>query len=83
MSVVVYGTKHCSDCHLARRTLDGLHVPYQWIDLGQHPEHIPVVVALNGGNRIVPTIVFSDGPVLAEPSANELIEGQAYRGLCP
>ncbi|GAC1641809.1 MAG: hypothetical protein NVS9B11_09700 [Candidatus Dormibacteraceae bacterium] len=70
--MIVYGTKHCSDCHVARKTLDRLRVSYRWIDLGEHPEDVPLVMELNGGNRVVPTIVFADGTVLAEPSAAEL-----------
>lgn len=70
--MIVYGTKHCSDCHVARKTLDRLRVSYRWIDVGEHPEDVPLVMALNGGNRVVPTIVFADGTVLAEPSAAEL-----------
>jgi mycoredoxin len=33
-----------------------------------------LVVKLNGGNQVVPTIVFPDGSMLAEPSAAVLKE---------
>ena len=72
MSTVVYGTAHCSDCHLARKTLDALGVPYEWIDLADQPDIVPFVVALNEGSYAVPTIVLSDGTVLVEPDADEL-----------
>lgn len=69
---VVYGTANCSDCHLARKTLDALGVPYEWIDLADKPDTVPLVIALNRGSYAVPTIVLSDGTVLVEPDADEL-----------
>lgn len=71
-TAIVYGTKSCSDCVLAKRTLDALGVPYQWIDLGVRPDVVAHVLAINGGSHSVPTVVLSDGSVLVEPSAAEL-----------
>lgn len=73
MSTVVYGTKQCIDCHMARKTLDAIGETYDWIDLDEHPEAVALVLALNRGQHIVPTIVLADGTVLAEPGADELI----------
>lgn len=72
MSAVVYGTKHCSDCVVARRTLDALGVSYEYIDLAEHPEAVDLVLEINEGKRVVPTIVLDDGTVLVEPGADEL-----------
>lgn len=71
-TAVVYGTAHCSDCVLAKRTLEQLGVSYEWIDLDRHPEVVEQVLVLNGGNHAVPTVVLSDGTVLVEPGAAEL-----------
>jgi mycoredoxin len=80
VSTVVYGTKQCSDCSVARKTLDAIGVTYDWIDLAEHPEAVPLVLALNNGNHVVPTIVLSDGSVLAEPDPEELIEAVRRAG---
>lgn len=72
MSAVVYGTRHCSDCVLARRTLDALGVSYEYVDLAEHPEAVDLVLEINEGKRVVPTIVLDDGTVLVEPGADEL-----------
>lgn len=72
VTATVYGTRNCSDCVIAKRTLDSLGVAYDWIDLGARPDVVPEVLALNGGNHSVPTVVLSDGAVFVEPSAAEL-----------
>lgn len=72
VTAVVYGTMNCSDCVIAKRTLRALDVPYEWIDLGENPDIVPKVLAINGGTHSVPTVVLSDGAVFVEPSAAEL-----------
>lgn len=69
----IYGTRHCSDCVIAKRTLESLGVAYEWIDLGERPDVVPSVLAINGGSHSVPTVVLSDGSVFVEPSAVELL----------
>ena len=70
--MVVYGTRQCGDCRLAKRTLSRLGEPYEWIDLDEHPEDVSIVLALNSGLHVVPTIVLPDGAVLVEPDAAQL-----------
>jgi mycoredoxin len=71
-AVVVYGTRQCGDCLVAKRTLSELGEPFDWIDLDEHPEDVPIVLALNSGLHVVPTIVLPDGTILVEPDAGEL-----------
>ncbi len=68
----VYGTTWCGDCIMAKRLLDRLHVPYEWIDISGDREAIAYVEAINGGYRSVPTILFPNGRTLTEPSGREL-----------
>lgn len=67
-TIVLYGTIWCGDCHRSRRLLDRHAVPYTWIDVDRDAEALAYIKALNNGRRVVPTIVFSDGSVLFEPS---------------
>ena len=71
--LTVYGTRSCSDCVLARSVLDAQQVDYHWVDISNDPEAADHVMALNGGYRSVPTILFPDGRVLVEPSRTELL----------
>ena len=68
----VYGTTWCGDCIMAKRLLDRLNVPYEWIDISGDADAIAYVESINGGYRSVPTILFPNGSTLTEPSGREL-----------
>ena len=72
--ITVIGASWCPDCRRAKTFLGEQRVPYEWIDLEQHPEYTERVEALNGGSRIIPTIIFPDGSHLAEPGNDELAD---------
>ena len=40
-----------------------------------------IVEKVNGGNRTVPTLVFSDGAAMTNPSAKQVVEKLASLGL--
>jgi mycoredoxin len=44
------------------------------VDIEKVPEGTPFVKKLNNGMRVVPTIIFPDGDILAEPSDAQLTE---------
>lgn len=70
----VYGASWCPDCRRAKRFLGDQRIPYEWHDIEAEPEGVKVVQERNGGNNIIPTIVFPDGSHLSEPSNEELAE---------
>jgi mycoredoxin len=72
--IVVYSTAWCGDCRRARSVFAALGVPYQNIDVEEHPEAAQIVRELNHGMQSVPTIVFPDGSMLVEPGSRELEE---------
>jgi len=49
-----------------------MRVPYEWIDIDEDEAGAELVREKNGGKQIIPTIVFSDGSFLVEPSNDEL-----------
>jgi thioredoxin reductase (NADPH) len=67
-SIVVYGTIWCPDCKRAKRFFGEHRVPYVNVDIEQDRQAMEFVVSVNQGKQIVPTIVFPDGEILAEPS---------------
>lgn len=73
-NIIMYGTTWCPDCTRAKRFLEARGVPYQWINIDSHTEGAELVSRLNRGKRIVPTIIFPDGSILAEPSNAQLAE---------
>jgi thioredoxin reductase (NADPH) len=70
--LIVYGAPWCPDCRRSKRFLSEMRIPYEWVDIDQEPEAGEYVSRLNGGRRIIPTIVFEDGSFLAEPTNAQL-----------
>jgi thioredoxin reductase (NADPH) len=73
-AIVVYGTTWCPDCKRAKQFLGDQRVHYHWVDIERDPEAMAYVQRVNHGKRIIPTIVFTDGSLLVEPSNAELAE---------
>ena len=73
-AITLYGAHWCPDCRRSKRFLGEHQIPYNWVDIEQDPEAEQLVIQMNGGRRIIPTIVFQDGSFLTEPSNAELAE---------
>ena len=71
-TIIVYGTTWCPDCKRAKQFLGEQRIPYRWVDIEQDAAAMAYVEEINGGKRIVPTIIFPDGDVMTEPSNAEL-----------
>jgi mycoredoxin len=72
--IIVYGTKWCGDTLRARRIFDNNQIQYEWVDIDQTPDAAKLVEKINNGFRSVPTIIFPDGTILVEPSADTLMK---------
>lgn len=70
--ITMYSTSWCGYCHRLQGQLDRAEIPYRVIDIEQHPEHAELVADLNGGDWVVPTVVFPDGSALTNPSLREV-----------
>ncbi|MFB3118948.1 MAG: FAD-dependent oxidoreductase, partial [Stenotrophomonas maltophilia] len=64
----------CPDCRRSRTFLGEHRVPYQYFDVDQDTEAQAYVQQINENRLIIPTILFSDGSILVEPSDAELAE---------
>jgi glutaredoxin len=69
-----FGTTWCGDCRRTRAFLERHHIPHTWIDIDGDKTAEVRVIEWNHGNRSVPTLVFSDGTRLVEPSDAALAE---------
>ncbi len=72
--IQVYGATWCPDCRRAKKFLSDQRVPFAWHDIDGRDDLIALVESRNDGKRIIPTVVFSDGSHLAEPSNEELAD---------
>ncbi len=81
----MYGTTWCPDCKRAKKFFGEHRLPYEFIDIDDDRAGIALVEQVNGGKRIIPTIVFGDGTTLVEPTNAELAAhlGLQTRPACP
>lgn len=70
--IILYGAHWCPDCRRAKQFLGEHQIPYRWVDVEQDPAGEQYVIQKNDGKRIIPTIEFPDGSILAEPTNAEL-----------
>ncbi|MDI1459841.1 mycoredoxin [Catellatospora sp. KI3] len=66
--LTMYSTTWCGYCHRLRTQLDREGIAYTVIDIEQDPNAAEFVMSVNGGNQTVPTVKFSDGSALTNPS---------------
>lgn len=58
----------------AKQFLGDQRIHYHWVDIEHDSEAMAYVADVNKGKRIIPTIVFTDGSILVEPSNAELAQ---------
>lgn len=80
-AIIIYGTWWCGDCVRARRFFDKNNIAYQWVDIDKDEHGEKFVLSTNQGMRSVPTILFSDGSILVEPTEAELSQAFGTTGL--
>lgn len=72
-SVTVFTTSWCGYCRRLRSQLDRDQVTYLEVDIEEAPEAADIVMAVNDGNRTVPTVLFPDGSTSTNPSSYEVM----------
>ena len=73
MSFVMYSTTWCGYCKRLKSQLADLGVTFEEINIEEVEGTAEIVEKVNGGNRTVPTLVFSDGSAMTNPSAKEVV----------
>ncbi len=70
--LTMYTTRWCGYCRRLKSQLarDGIEV--REIDIELDPDAAEYVMAVNGGNQTVPTLVFADGSALTNPSVAQV-----------
>jgi mycoredoxin len=71
-SVTVYSTPWCGYCHRLAGQLKREGIAFRVVDIEQSPEAAAFVETVNEGNQTVPTVVFSDGSALTNPTLAEV-----------
>jgi mycoredoxin len=71
-SITMYSTPWCGYCHRLKTMLKSAGIAYDEVDIEQDPAAAEFVGSVNGGNHVVPTVKFSDGSTLTNPSGNQI-----------
>lgn len=77
-TVVMYSTTWCGYCKRLKTQLDSAGIGYQEINVEEVPGTAEYVESVNGGNRVVPTVVFPNGSALTNPTLNAVKEQLAH-----
>ena len=75
-SLTVYATSWCPYCAILLGDLRRDRVPHTVVDVDTAPDADAAsafVESVNGGNRVVPTVVFPDGTTATNPSLGEVM----------
>jgi mycoredoxin len=67
-SFTMYSTPWCGYCHRLKSQLDREGIAFDIVDIEQDPAAADIVEKANGGNQTVPTLVYSDGSAMTNPS---------------
>lgn len=67
-AVTMYTTTWCGYCVRLKKLMQREGIQFAEVDIETDPQAADLVVQANGGNRTVPTLVFTDGSALTNPS---------------
>lgn len=70
----MYSTTWCGYCFRLKTALNRDGITFDEVDIETDPAAADLVMSLNGGNAVVPTLVFADGSALTNPSPSEVKE---------
>ena len=66
---VMFSTDWGGYCKRLKNQLGEIGISFREINVEEQVEYAGFVEEVNGGNRVVPTLLFSDGIALTNPSA--------------
>jgi mycoredoxin len=70
--LTMYTTTWCGFCRRLKSQLARDGIEMVEIDIERDPKAAEYVMNVNGGNQTVPTLVFSDGTAMTNPSAKQV-----------
>ncbi len=71
-AVTMYTTSWCGFCLRLKMQLQREGIAFDEIDIERDENAADLVMSVNNGNQTVPTLVFSDGTALTNPSVAEV-----------
>lgn len=72
--VTMYTTPWCGYCRRLKGQMDRAGITFAEVDIEKDPAAADYVMSVNGGMQTVPTLVFTDGSALTNPSLTQVQE---------
>jgi mycoredoxin len=57
--VKIYSTTWCGDCQVTKTFLRKFNIPFEEVNIEEHPDAASYVMQVNNGRRSVPTLVVN------------------------
>ena len=73
-SFTMYTTTWCGYCRRLKSQLDREGIEYDVVDIEEQPDAAGIVESANNGNQTVPTLVYTDGTAMTNPSIAQVKE---------
>ena len=73
-TITMYSTTWCGYCRRLKTQLDSQGIAYREVNIEEDPASAAFVEGVNGGNQVVPTVLFPDGSTATNPSLAEVRE---------
>lgn len=70
--VTMYTTTWCGYCVRLKKLMQREGIEFAEVDIEQDAQAAELVMKANGGNRTVPTLLFSDGVALTNPTIDQV-----------
>lgn len=70
--LTMYTTSWCGFCARLKTGLKSLGLTWQEVDIELNPDAAEFVGSVNGGNHVVPTVLYADGTTATNPSVADV-----------
>ena len=71
-ALTMYTTSWCGYCARLKTALRSSGLEWTEIDIERNPDAAEFVGSVNGGNHVVPTVLYSDGTTATNPSISDV-----------
>lgn len=78
--VTMYTTSWCGYCVRLKRQMESAGIVFDEVNIEDVPGAAELVERVNGGNQTVPTLVFTDGTAMTNPSLRQVSDHLAGLG---
>jgi mycoredoxin len=68
----MFTTQWCGYCVRLKKLMQREGIVFAEVDIEQDAQAADLVMQANGGNRTVPTLMFTDGTALTNPSIDQV-----------